>query len=89
MLWSGRHTLVGALAFLLFLPDARASSYLAAGNFVEKVPGQIDHQDLGACEFYTGPRDPDLQAGQFLMFVGDQHVPGLQTLKITGTVKTG
>lgn len=88
MIWSGRYILVGALAFLLFLPNARASSDLATGNFAEKVSGQINYQDLGACQFYIGPRDPDLADGQFLMLVGDQHVPGLQTLQITGTVKT-
>jgi len=51
MLWSSKHALLGALAFLLFLPDASATSDLAAGNFVEKVPSQIDYQDLGSCRF--------------------------------------
>ena len=88
MLWSSKHALLGALAFLLFLPDASATSDLAAGNFVEKVPSQIDYQDLGSCRFYTGPRDPDLQTGHFMMSVGDQHAPNLETLRITGTVKT-
>src|SRR5215510_8096741 len=88
MLWLGKHVLLGALVFLLFLLNAWAASDLAAGNFVEKVPSQIDYQNLGSCRFYTGPRDPDLQAGQFLMSVGDEHAPNLETLRITGTVKT-
>jgi hypothetical protein len=78
--------LFSAVIGLLMLPQARASSNLAAGSFAQAVRTGQSQQDVGICQLMTGPRD-GLADNRFMLTLGDSDLSDGHELVVTGKFK--